>query len=560
MSSKRQVKVAVVQTLAELGDVAANIDIVRGYAEKAAADGADLVVFPECMNSGYLFDDADHCRRVAEDLDGPYVSALRGLARDLGLHIVSGMTEHDPADDGIYNSSVLLDPSGKVAGHYRKQFLATHDRNWFEVGNRGNVVVDTAIGRIGLLICFDGRIPEIARSLSLAGAEMIVDVANFFEMDQADQWVPARAYENGVWIVASTKAGVERSIYYPGGSMIVGPDGVVRESVGRDLHGLAIAEIDLGAAADKAWPGTGGDRVADRRPECYSVLNAPFDATPAARLLPEPLVPEDAAVPAAVIQDHATAAPGSLAAAIEMVEHTARLGSRLLVLPLAFAVGTATPGRADVVAAQDAQDAALASIAAICAGYGAVAVVPLAVPNSTGFDHLVSVLGPDGREIRRVAQAHPEPGHGGTPGTDGLCVVDTPRGRLGVLVGYDGMFPEASRVLALLGAEIIVWPCAWRTGLERRLLTVTKAEDNRCFLLAANRSDAPSPGGSIVVTPLGLPSADVDAAVPPVTRHGAVLPGYLNRALARQKAMIPEVDMLRCRIPETYGPLVEAAR
>src|SRR5947199_9500052 len=105
--------------------------------------------------------------------------------------------------------------------------MSTHDQIWLSVGKCGCPDFYTDLGRIWLMICFDGRIPEIARSLALQGADIIVDMANFFALDQADMWGPARCYENGVWLVAVTKAGYERSIYYPGGSMIVDLSGRV---------------------------------------------------------------------------------------------------------------------------------------------------------------------------------------------------------------------------------------------------------------------------------------------------------------------------------------------
>jgi len=116
----------------------------------------------------------------------------------------------------------------------------------------GHDPVDFEIGRHhGLpeltVICFDGRIPEIARSLALQGAEIIVDMANFFAMDQADMWGPARSYENGVWLVAATKAGYERSIYYPGGSMIVDPKGRVVAKMPDDRHGVIGAGLFVGS-------------------------------------------------------------------------------------------------------------------------------------------------------------------------------------------------------------------------------------------------------------------------------------------------------------------------
>lgn len=316
MSKPNKIRAAVVQTLAVLGDVEANISLLREYTVEAVRQGAQLIVFPECMNSGYLFDSEEHCREIAETIHGKYVQAMAGLCREYGVHIASGFTELDEDSGKIFNSGLLLDSKGELIVHYHKQFLATHDKNWFEVGENGCPVVDTDLGRIGLLICFDGRIPEITRSLALQGAEIIVDMANFFAMDQADMWVPARAYENGMWFVAATKAGVERSIYYPGGSMIVSPNGDIAAYVPTDTHGVVSAEIDLNMARDKKWHHH-GDRFLDRRPSSYGLLMTPFDETPLAPLLKEPLIPEQATAKTAAVQAHATSSIDSIDAAIE---------------------------------------------------------------------------------------------------------------------------------------------------------------------------------------------------------------------------------------------------
>lgn len=556
MSRPEPFKAAVVQTLAVLGDLDANLEMVTRYAEEAAREGARLIVFPECMNSGYLFDDADHCRSTAEPVDGRYVATLKDLSAQRGVYIASGMTEL--GDDGlIYNSLVMTSPGGELIGHYQKQFLATHDQNWFEVGTRGCPIIQTDLGRIGLLICFDGRIPEIARVLTLAGADVIVDAANFFELDQADQWLPARAYENGVWFVASTKSGVERSIYYPGGSQIVDPNGVVRAVVGRDTHGIGYAMVDPAAARSKAWQ-NGGDRVEDRRPDRYSILQSSFEDAPVAAHLREPLVPESVTVKSAAVQSHSLGTPESLDAALEMVEHAARLGVRLLVLPQAFAVGVPTPTLEQVQAIAYEQARARSAVASICSRYGAMAVLPEVFRGDTGVQHVATVIGTDGEPLGQYIQVHPEPTSGEADPAANLGIIETPVGRLGVILGYDGMFPESSRTLALLGADIIAWPCAWDDPRQRQFLTVTKAEDNRCFLIAANRTDTRFPGGSVVIGPEGLPHWDVEKVLPPEQRHGAVVPGFLNLALSRQKSIIPKVDVLRNRLVHTYGPLTKA--
>lgn len=554
----RRFRAAVVQTLAALGDLDANIELLTRYTEEAVRLGAKLVVFPECMNTGYLFDSAGHCAKLAEPVNGRYVQAMADLAKKHRIHIASGITERDAGK--IYNSGVLIDSRGELALHYHKQFLATHDQNWFEFGNRGCPVVDTELGRIGLLICFDGRIPEIARCLALSGAEVICDMANFFAMDQAEMWVPARAFENGVWIVASTKAGVERSIYYPGGSMIAAPTGDVVAKMPYDVHGITSAEIDLAAASHKKWP-SGGDKLADRRPECYELLSQPFEQTPAAALLRQPLVPEEATTKVAAVQAHMTTSIRSMESALQMADHAAKLGAKVIVLPQHFNIDTWLPSGFQASAAVKAAPAVLQRAGTIAKAYGCALVVPVMETTGSGIVPTAVLMGPEGEALGRYQQVHLEPELRNWAGAGtGFKVFDTPFGRIGMLLGHDGLYPESARVLALMGADIVTWSAAWRHPYERKLLAVPKAEDNRVFVVCANRTDCPCPGGSLVIPPNGFPHWDLDAAAPAVMRHGAVMPAFVNLALARQKKMIPKVDMLRNRLVDTYGPLTATLR
>ncbi|MDO9420058.1 MAG: carbon-nitrogen hydrolase family protein [Herminiimonas sp.] len=548
-------RAAVVQTLATLGDLDINIGLLRSYTEEAVRQGARLVVFPECMNTGYLFDSAEHCAELAEPVNGRFVQAMADLCREYNIFIASGFTEKNEEKNKIFNTGLLLDPKGDIIVHYHKQFLATHDQNWFELGENGCPVVDTELGRIGLLICFDGRIPEITRSLALQGAEIIVDMANFFAMDQADMWVPARAYENGLWFVAATKAGVERSIYYPGGSMIVAPDGNVVAKIPYDTHGVVTAEIDVTRAQNKSWHHE-GDRVLDRRPDLYQLIGKPVSETPLAAILDQPLIPEKTVAKAAAVQAHATQELNSLEDAYDMIDHTAKLGVKVIVVPQHFGCSTWLPSLAEAHAEAQHTDAHIKRISAIAKQYGCVIVLPVLEAKSSKISAAAVIIGTDGELLGRYQQTHVEPEMKAwcVPG-DLLPVFDTPFGRIGVLLGYDGMFPETSRVLALQGADMIAWCSTWRRPHDRALLTVPKAEDNRIFLIAANRSDCPYPGGSFIVPPNGFPQWNLDLAAPATGRHGAVMPGFMNLALSRQKFMIPKVNMLRNRIVSSYEPI-----
>ncbi|WP_413729969.1 carbon-nitrogen hydrolase family protein [Sodalis sp. RH22] len=547
---------AVVQTLAVLGDLKANIALATDGVKEAVRQGAKLIVLPECMNTGYLFDSAQHCRALAEPVDGKYCRALASLCIEYNVFIASGMTEL--GDDGkIYNSGVLFDPTGVLICHYQKQFLATHDQNWFEVGIKGNPWVDTELGRLGLLICFDGRIPEIARCLAAQNVDVVIDMANFFAMDQAELWVPARAYENGCWIIAATKSGVERSIYYPGGSMIVDPQGRVQARIPYDTHGVVTARVELAGNAASPWS-FGGDKMADRRPPAYGIIAQPFETTPLSVLLREPLVAALSSSKVAAVQAHVSAAH-TLDDALEMIEHAAQLGVKVMALPACFASPVWCPDQDEARRLAREAETVMNAVTGICKRHQALVALPSTTGKNGQLRHELLLIGPDGI-MGRQPQVHngPRAAQWASGAEAGFTVFDTRYGRIGLLNDYDGMFPESSRVLTLLGADIILWSCAWEHPNQRNLLAVTKAEDNRVYIVCANRTDSPFPGGSLVIPPTGFTNWNLSFLIPPDIRWGAVTPLYAHRALTRQKEMIPGVDMVRNRQTGSYSVLINS--
>jgi predicted amidohydrolase len=553
----RRFRAAVTQTLARLGDIAHNIAVSSALVEEAVRQGAELVVLPECMDTGYLFDSPDHCRALAEQVpDGAFASALAALARQHGIYIASGITEWDPARGRIFNAGIMLDPKGQVAIHYHKQFLATHDQNWFSFGERGCPVVETDLGRIGLLICFDGRIPEIARSIALQGAEMIVDMANFFAMDQADMWGPARAYENGVWLIAATKAGYERSIYYPGGSMVVDPNGRVVAKMPYDRHGLVVADVDPSLAHHKSIY-AGNDKFADRRPETYGILTQKYEETPVSKIAQEPIVPATSSSKVAAVQIHA-GATASVDDVFAMVDHTAKLGVKVIVLPEYAFVRSWLPMPDEAALEADEAEARAGKACEIAERYRCVIALPTVTREAGKLFATTIVIGPDGLEVGRYRKTHLTAEERRWASAGGSYpVFETAFGRVGIMAGYDAVFSETSRCLAAAGADIILWPAALREPFERELIAVPRAADNRVAVVLANRLDCPYPGGSVVIPPTGFPLWDINQAAPRSFAVGAVMPMFIDLAVCRQKQMIPKVDMFANRLTRTYAPLVE---
>jgi predicted amidohydrolase len=270
------VRVGVIQFDPQLGDVEGNLRRCLAHLEEAAERGCALVVFPECALSGYMFGDAEAAARAAIEVPGPATDALVAACARHGLHCVVGMLERDRAV--LLNTALLLGPGG-IVGAYRKSHIACIGVDCFTTpGGEDYEVFDTAVGRIGLQICYDWRFPEITRVLALRGAEIVAHPTNspVASRDLADYLPRARAVENAVYFLTANRVGVEGETTFFGRSQVVDPFGTVIAQADDASELLICADIDLDLARQKTKePGEGQYAVrlfADRRPELYGPL------------------------------------------------------------------------------------------------------------------------------------------------------------------------------------------------------------------------------------------------------------------------------------------------
>jgi predicted amidohydrolase len=269
-------RVGVVQTDPQLGDVAGNLRRCIERLEEAAESGCALVVFPECALSGYMFDDAATAARAAIDVPGAETGALLEACARLELHCVIGVLERAGAT--LLNTALLLGPRGLV-GAYRKSHIACIGVDRFTTpGEEHYEVFDTPVGRIGLQICYDWRFPEITRVLALAGAEIVAHPTNSpVAARELVDYVPrTRAVENAVYFVTANRVGSEGGATFFGCSQVVDPFGAVIALADDAGESLIVADVDLELAREKTKePGAGQYAVrlfADRRPELYGSL------------------------------------------------------------------------------------------------------------------------------------------------------------------------------------------------------------------------------------------------------------------------------------------------
>jgi predicted amidohydrolase len=273
-------KIAAVQMDCRFADIAANRKAIRAKLREAAEQGAKLVVFPECILTGYGFDSAEEAWPFAEKLPGESSEIIAKDCRELNIWCVYGMLEC--GGDRFFNSCALIGPNGFVAS-YRKihlpilgvdRFTTPGDRPFavHDVGDSGGL-------KIGINICYDGSFPESSRVLTLQGADLIVLPTNW-PTGAKGAVLPitlARAIENHVYYMGVNRIGEERGFRYIGSSRIVDFNGQLMASSPGDEETILYAEIDPQKARDKQVVIVPGkyevNRVGHRRPEMYGVLS-----------------------------------------------------------------------------------------------------------------------------------------------------------------------------------------------------------------------------------------------------------------------------------------------
>jgi predicted amidohydrolase len=268
------VRVAVAQIEPKLGEKDRNLEACLARLEGASADGAQLLVLPECAIPGYMFDSAAEAMPFAEEVPGPSTEALAAACRRLGVHAVCGLLERD--GDELYNVAVLVGPDGLI-GSYRKTHLPFLGVDRFTIPGDELPVFDTPLGRIGLEICYDLRFPEVTRTLALAGADIVAHPTAFpvAARVQTELITVARAAENRIYLLTANRVGKERSGEFCGWSQIVDPFGSRLAEAGATEEALLVADIDLDRARDKDYIVPGEYELylfGDRRPELYGAL------------------------------------------------------------------------------------------------------------------------------------------------------------------------------------------------------------------------------------------------------------------------------------------------
>ena len=289
--TRHTLKVALLQET-DRGSRAGNLDAVEAGLRQAAAAGAELVLLQELHNGPYFCQhESVEVFDQAESIPGPGTARIGQLAGELQLVVVASLFERRAA--GLYhNTAVVFDRSPAIAGSYRKMHIpddpAFYEKFYFTPGDLGFQPIDTSVGRLGVLVCWDQWYPEAARLMALAGAELLLYPTAIGwdpndappERDrQRDAWITVQrghAIANGLPLLACNRtgheadpSGVGAGIQFWGSSFVAGPQGEMLAQAGTDARELLLAEVDLARSEHvrRIWP-----FLRDRRIDAYEDL------------------------------------------------------------------------------------------------------------------------------------------------------------------------------------------------------------------------------------------------------------------------------------------------
>jgi N-carbamoylputrescine amidase len=287
-STMKNIRTALIQQ-SNGADISANIQKLEHNIRQAAQEGAQLVVLQELHNSRYFCQTEDTAVfDLAESIPGPSTDRFGSLAKELGLVIVTSLFEKRAP--GLYhNTAVVFEKDGSIAGKYRKMHIpddpAYYEKFYFTPGDMGFEPIQTSVGKLGVLVCWDQWYPEAARLMALRGADLLIypTAIGWESSDSADEkarqkdaWVisqRAHAVANGLPVVSVNRvghepdpSGITNGIQFWGNSFVAGPQGEFLQQAGNHDEALLMADIDLqrSESVRRIWP-----FLRDRRIDAY---------------------------------------------------------------------------------------------------------------------------------------------------------------------------------------------------------------------------------------------------------------------------------------------------
>lgn len=443
-------KAAALQFNPVMHDRDGNVKNLCAEIETLLEQGVKLVVAPEMSTTGYGYQSREDIAPYVDTLPGHATDAISALTKKYHAYVVFGMAEKDAKTDIYYNSAALVGPEGYI-GSYRKTHQWETEEHWAAWGDKGVPVFATELGNIAINVCMDAAYFESARLAAVNGADILAFPTN--SSAQAVSALPARAIQNGMYIVSANRSNTELGFHMIGSSAIWSPTGkklveaplIASEKEDVDAAAAYIATIDPAQYqnANKAL-------FMQRRPELYQNLMlrvGPWDYTKSA---------ESKHVNAVALQYTPQGSEEQNKASIQKLMENVS-DADLVVLPELSLIGTVS-GTPKADAKQAAEFAS-----SLAVKYG-TAVIIGAVEEKNGKLYNTSVLvDAAGKVAGTYYKTHlSESDRKWATAGDDIPVFSVDGiGKIGMLIGDDVCFPETAGVLTTKRADVIAIPSAW---------------------------------------------------------------------------------------------------
>lgn len=544
-----KLKVACLQIRArEYKDRDKNKENILKMVDKAAKLQPQLMVLPECAYPTYylsplMVKHPDEFYQSTLDL----IAKIKERAKKYKCYIALGIAENDLSKKTLYNSALLIDPNGEQIGSFRKSYLWHFDSHWFSTDDQ-YPVFETEFGKVGIFICSDGRLPEIVRCLSLKGADILIDLTNWVTSGfdkksltnpQVEYMIPTRALENRVWIIAANKVGMEaKTILYCGKSGIFTPDGKVAKIASSCQEEILVYEIPLEKSIDKSVDNQ-INLIKDRKPELYSELVQPTNVLPIYSIMKEKLNSQTSTPLTGVVQLQIENNLEKYLQKIEFfINNLLEQEANIIIFPENEFI---FPEKGEEIIHKVRQITKNSKV--ICA----ITIAEKVVQSYYKTTFLIK----SGKILGKYRKTHLEREENNlyTPGDLELPVFQTPYGYIGIMIGYEGLFPEISRILTLKGADMIIWPSKFNNDRQINICR-TRSAENKIFVTCSNSIYHQGSGHSLITSPSGQILTSCLGKI----EQASLSPLFLH--LSRNKNIVPHTNTILNRQPESYRILV----
>jgi predicted amidohydrolase len=499
--------------------------------DESAKVAPQLIVIPECVYPSYYLGLNEELFSKAMDHVHHVIDAISEKASKYRTYIAFGLVVKENSQ--LFNRGILFDPDGRKVGEVNKSFMWHFDKDWFSLKD-SNQIVETPYGKWGMIICADGRMPEIVRGLALQGVDIIIDLANLTSTGknkveltnaQSSFMLSTRAIENNVWLVMADKVGVEaNTVTYSGKSCIIAPDGNVVIEATSDKEEIIYCDIN---PLEKNALGT--DVIQDRNIATYHPLIEDHSTLPISKTLSQNVVPSNLVIQGSCIQFAYTDHSEYMTKAQFYIQTLENQMSDVIVLPQIT----------EEISPYQIQKLLHKQTSLVF--YSAVEQV-----EEGSFISIFSVT-KDSVEIYRKTHLTDKEKKQFQQGTH-YKVIETARGNIGLMIGEEGLFPEVARILTLQGADSIVWINHFEPILQEKIAR-TRAAENKIFVLTSSQLNQHEMATSIVVDPNG----NIIASTLEGTEHALSI--QIPLVLGRCKTIVPGTNAILNRTPKKYVTL-----